>query len=83
MTAFLIDVCVSALNVANKIVLVLLCKERARVEEIWGILLVLVCECGYMMDPAFCMLVSNFPIPSKSGKYATSSRSFSVSSIIF
>lgn len=56
MTAFLIDISVSALNVANKNVLVLLCKECARVGKIWGILFVLVRDSGYMMDPTFLIL---------------------------
>lgn len=64
-TAFLLDVSVSALNIANKNVLVLLCKECARVGKIWGILFVLGRVSGYMIDPAFCILVSNLPIPSK------------------
>ena len=70
-TAFLINVSVSALNVANKNVLVLLCKECTRVGKIWGILFVLVRESGYTIDPAFCMLICNLPIPSKNGKHPT------------
>lgn len=62
-TVFLIVVSVSALNIANKTVLVLLCKECTRVWKIWGILFVLVRESGYMMNPAFCILISNLPIP--------------------
>lgn len=82
MTAFLIDVSVSIVNIANKIVLILLCKECTRVGKIWGILFILVCASGYTVDPVFCMLISNLPIPSKNGKHPTCGRSFSVSSII-
>jgi len=54
MTVFLIDVSLSALNVANRNVLILLCEECTRVGKIWGILFVLVCEAGDTIDCFLC-----------------------------